>query len=243
MRAPDPEGPLEIRADLVVGADGRHSTVRDAAACRARVGAPMDVLWFRLPRRPSDPGDTVGRSTPAASSSRSTAATTGSAATSSRKARWTSCAAEACTAFRTRRRHRPVRGRQGRRARELGRRQAADRCRGPAAALAPPGPAVHRRRGPHDVAGRRRRHQPRVQDAVAAANLLAGPLREGRLTEADLAAVQRRREMPARVTQRLQVLVQNRVITRVLGREGPIKPRSPSSSSPASRACAACRPG
>ena len=63
-----------------------------------------------------------------------------------------------------------------------------------------------------------------VQDAVAAANLLAGPLRDGRLTEADLAAVQRRRELPARVTQRLQVVVQNRVITRVLGREGALKP-------------------
>jgi 2-polyprenyl-6-methoxyphenol hydroxylase-like FAD-dependent oxidoreductase len=63
-----------------------------------------------------------------------------------------------------------------------------------------------------------------VQDAVAAANLLAAPLRERYLTEAHLAAVQRRRELPARVIQRLQILVQNRVITRVLGGSGPPSP-------------------
>ena len=40
--------PEEIRADLVVGADGRHSTVREAPALAPVVlGAPMDVLWFR----------------------------------------------------------------------------------------------------------------------------------------------------------------------------------------------------
>ncbi|WP_067824841.1 FAD-dependent oxidoreductase [Actinomadura kijaniata] len=49
------DGPVEVRADLVIGADGRHSTVR-AAAGLAPVGSspPMDVLWFRLPRRPED---------------------------------------------------------------------------------------------------------------------------------------------------------------------------------------------
>ena len=47
-----------------------------------------------------------------------------------------------------------------------------------------------------------------IQDAVAAANLLAGPLREGRLTTEDLRRVQRRREWPTRVTQRLQLFVQ-----------------------------------
>jgi 2-polyprenyl-6-methoxyphenol hydroxylase-like FAD-dependent oxidoreductase len=55
-----------------------------------------------------------------------------------------------------------------------------------------------------------------VQDAVATANLLAAPLRERRLTIADLNRVQRRREFPTRVTQRLQLLVQNRVVTPVL---------------------------
>jgi 2-polyprenyl-6-methoxyphenol hydroxylase-like FAD-dependent oxidoreductase len=56
-----------------------------------------------------------------------------------------------------------------------------------------------------------------LQDAVAAANLLASPLREGRVTVADLARVQRRRELPTRVMQWVQVQVQNRVIAPVLG--------------------------
>src|SRR4051794_28523276 len=49
--ATTPDGPLDIRADLVVGADGRHSTVRDRADLVVdELGAPMDVLWFRLSR-------------------------------------------------------------------------------------------------------------------------------------------------------------------------------------------------
>ncbi len=56
-----------------------------------------------------------------------------------------------------------------------------------------------------------------IQDAVAAANLLAAPLREDRLTTEDLRRVQQRRELPTRLTQRAQLLVQNRVIRRVLG--------------------------
>jgi 2-polyprenyl-6-methoxyphenol hydroxylase-like FAD-dependent oxidoreductase len=56
-----------------------------------------------------------------------------------------------------------------------------------------------------------------LQDAVATANLLASPLREGCVTVEDLARVQRRRELPTRVTQWLQVQVQNRLIVPVLG--------------------------
>jgi 2-polyprenyl-6-methoxyphenol hydroxylase-like FAD-dependent oxidoreductase len=55
-----------------------------------------------------------------------------------------------------------------------------------------------------------------IQDAVAAANLLAAPLREGRVTGADLAAVQARRLWPVRVAQRAQVIAQNRVIRPVI---------------------------
>jgi 2-polyprenyl-6-methoxyphenol hydroxylase-like FAD-dependent oxidoreductase len=63
-----------------------------------------------------------------------------------------------------------------------------------------------------------------IQDAVAAANLLAGPLREGRLTTDDLRRVQRRRQWPTRLTQRLQVLVQRRVIGQTLRAGGPLTP-------------------
>jgi 2-polyprenyl-6-methoxyphenol hydroxylase-like FAD-dependent oxidoreductase len=55
-----------------------------------------------------------------------------------------------------------------------------------------------------------------IQDAVATANLLAEPLRADRLTVDDLARVQRRRELPTRVIQRLQIVMQRVVIRRVL---------------------------
>ena len=61
-----------------------------------------------------------------------------------------------------------------------------------------------------------------VQDAVAAANILAEPLRTGRVTDRQLAAVQERRAWPTRLTQRLQILVQNRVIAPTLEQTGPV---------------------
>jgi 2-polyprenyl-6-methoxyphenol hydroxylase-like FAD-dependent oxidoreductase len=61
VQAQSPSGKIEIRADLVVACDGRSSTLRNAAGLRAvDYGAPMDVLWFRLPRNESDPQDTFG---------------------------------------------------------------------------------------------------------------------------------------------------------------------------------------
>ena len=52
---------LEIRADLVVGADGRHSTLREAGGLTVDdYGAPMDVLWFRVSRKKSDTGGVFG---------------------------------------------------------------------------------------------------------------------------------------------------------------------------------------
>ena len=54
--------PLSVRAGLVVGADGRYSVVRTQANLKVQdFGAPMDVLWFKLTRQPSDPKDPVGR--------------------------------------------------------------------------------------------------------------------------------------------------------------------------------------
>jgi 2-polyprenyl-6-methoxyphenol hydroxylase-like FAD-dependent oxidoreductase len=66
-----------------------------------------------------------------------------------------------------------------------------------------------------------------VQDAVAAANLLVQPLAGRRLTDADLAAVEARREPPTRKTQAVQVFIQDRVIGRLLGQDRPIKPPAP----------------
>src|SRR6476620_1235710 len=62
VRAQTANGSLEVRASLVVSADGRHSAIRRRAGLPVEeFGAPMDVLWFRLPRRSSDPEDPIGR--------------------------------------------------------------------------------------------------------------------------------------------------------------------------------------
>jgi 2-polyprenyl-6-methoxyphenol hydroxylase-like FAD-dependent oxidoreductase len=52
VTADTPEGPVEIRAGLTIGCDGRHSIVRERAGLEVKeIGAPMDVLWFRAGRR------------------------------------------------------------------------------------------------------------------------------------------------------------------------------------------------
>jgi 2-polyprenyl-6-methoxyphenol hydroxylase-like FAD-dependent oxidoreductase len=62
VRAKTKQGALEIRADLVVGADGRHSTVRKQAGFEViDLGAPIDVLWMRIPKDKTDPEQTLGR--------------------------------------------------------------------------------------------------------------------------------------------------------------------------------------
>ena len=61
MQANAEAGEAEIRADLVIGADGRHSTIRERAALKVDdLGAPMDVLWMRLSRRPDDDTEPFG---------------------------------------------------------------------------------------------------------------------------------------------------------------------------------------
>ena len=61
VRARTAQGELTVRADLVVGCDGRHSTLRSKAGLESDdFGAPMDVLWFRLARKESDAAETFG---------------------------------------------------------------------------------------------------------------------------------------------------------------------------------------
>ena len=65
VRAEGPGGPFEIRADLVVAADGRTSDMRKAAGLPVKdLGAPIDVLWFRIGRDPGDFDQTLGRIDP-----------------------------------------------------------------------------------------------------------------------------------------------------------------------------------
>ena len=62
VQAKTPTGAKDIYADLVVGADGRKSTVREAAGLKSiDFGAPMDVLWMGIPRQPTDPSQLLGR--------------------------------------------------------------------------------------------------------------------------------------------------------------------------------------
>jgi 2-polyprenyl-6-methoxyphenol hydroxylase-like FAD-dependent oxidoreductase len=225
VRANTPDGALEIRADLVVGCDGRHSTVRERAGMKVDdIGAPMDVLWFRLPHRPSDPEQSMGRFEP------------GRIFVLIDRGDYWQCAYVIPKGSIDEMRRR---GLDAFRAGLLqGVPMFADRvgdlkdwdqiklltvavdrlatwhkpgllCIGDAAhAMSPIGGVGV------NLA---------VQDAVAAANILWEPLREGRVRDEDLARVQQRREFPARVTQRIQVLVQNNVISRALQAQGEMK--------------------
>ena len=224
VRAATPDGPLEIRADLVVGADGRDSTVRAAAGLRVRtLGAPMDVLWFRLPKTSSATPQTLGR------------IEAGRIFVMLDRGNYWQCGfvipkgtleeirARGVPAFRD-----DV-ARLGRASIDTGVLRDWDEiklltvrvdrltrwfrpgllCIGDAAhAMSPVGGVGI------NLA---------IQDAVAAANLLAVPLSERRIVLADLARVQRRRAWPTRVTQRMQLVVQNRVVRRVLTRRAPIR--------------------
>jgi 2-polyprenyl-6-methoxyphenol hydroxylase-like FAD-dependent oxidoreductase len=61
LRAKTPQGMLEVRTDLVVGADGRHSVVRENAGLKSiDFGAPMDALWMRISKKPEDPRESLG---------------------------------------------------------------------------------------------------------------------------------------------------------------------------------------
>ena len=218
VRATTAAGLLEIRADLVVGADGRHSVIRERAGLVVEdLGSPMDVLWFRLPRRPEDPTATMGRFDAGriiVMLNRGDywqlgyVIPTGSAAET--RAAGLDRFREGLTTAMPFLRDRVDELRTWDDIKLLT--VSVDRlrhwyrpgllCIGDAAhAMSPVGGVGI------NLA---------IQDAVAAANRLAAPLREGRVTLDDLEAVQRRRLLPTRVTQRLQVLAQRRLITRAL---------------------------
>ena len=61
VRAKTPRGEMEVRADLVIGADGRHSTTQTHAGLKQlQFGVPIDVLWMRIPKKQGDPKQTFG---------------------------------------------------------------------------------------------------------------------------------------------------------------------------------------
>jgi 2-polyprenyl-6-methoxyphenol hydroxylase-like FAD-dependent oxidoreductase len=226
VRAKTPDGEIEVRADLVVGADGRTSVVREKARLQAReFGAPMDVLWFRIRRTAEDPAVTMGRF----DAGRIFIAL-------NRGDYWQCGYVIAKNQF------------------EDMRRQESDTFRAAIVKLAPYlQNSIHELRGWHDVklltvrvnrldewfrpgllciGDAAHAMSPvggvginlAIQDAVAAANVLFKPLLERQVTIDDLRRIQTRRELPTRVTQRLQLAVQDHIIARVLTDTQPLKP-------------------
>ena len=177
--------PLEIRADLVVGADGRHSTVRERAGFKVdNLGAPMDVLWLRCrasdPTRPSRPGPfrpaqilvMLNRG-----DYWQCAYVIPKGGSSEKRARASTRSATKIVALM--RRSSPT----GSASSRLGRRQAADRASigwSNGGGRACSASATRRTRCRRSAASA---VNLAIQDAVAAANILGRPLREGRLTD------------------------------------------------------------
>jgi 2-polyprenyl-6-methoxyphenol hydroxylase-like FAD-dependent oxidoreductase len=226
LRATTPEGSMDVRANLVVGADGRSSIVRAAAGLQVEeVGVPMDVLWFGLSRKSGDPESTMGRFD------------TGRIFIMLNRSNYWQCGfvipkgsleqvhAKGLAAFRE-----SVVKLAPFIADRVGELQdwnqiklltvKVDRlmqwyrpgllCIGDAAhAMSPVGGVGI------NLA---------IQDAVATANLLAAPLRAGQVTTGDLRRVQQRRMLPTRLTQRMQLFMQNRVIRRVLSSTEVLRP-------------------
>jgi len=225
LRARTPDGELEVRAALVVGADGRHSTIRARAGLETLdLGAPMDVLWMRVSRLPDDPPDLFGQ------------VDAGRMLVMIARDDYWQCALlipkGSDAAVRARgigALHESILGLSpwlGERVRELADWDqvkllavTVDRLR----EWAKPGvlcigDAAHAM-SPIGGVG----INLAVQDAVAAARLLARPLRDGRLALSDLQRVQRRREWPMKVVQGMQLAMQDRLIRPILATSAPVR--------------------
>lgn len=229
VQARSPEGILEVRADLTIGADGRHSVVRERAGLSVlNLGAPMDVLWMRVTRQPTDPGRTFGRFDTGRILVFLNREDYWQVAFVIPKGKADELRQQGLPAFRQElvrlapfleNRVEELRDWDGIKLLTV----AVDRlrrwfrpgllCIGDAAhAMSPIGGVGI------NLA---------IQDAVATANILGERLRLGTVNEGDLAAVQQRRTFPTRATQRLQLIVQNNVIRRVLDTTRPLTPPWP----------------
>jgi len=229
VRARTPEGTLEVRADLTIGADGRHSVVRERAGLSVlNLGAPMDVLWMRVSRQPTDPGQTFGRFDTGRILVFLNREDFWQVAYVIPKGKADEMRQQGLPAFRQELvRLAPFLESRVEELRDWDDIKlltvAVDRlrrwfrpgllCIGDAAhAMSPIGGVGI------NLA---------IQDAVATANILGERLRLGTVNEGDLEVVQQRRSFPTRATQRLQLIVQNNVIRRVLDTTRPLTPPWP----------------
>jgi len=219
VKVETPIGTLEIRAELIVGADGRHSTVRERARLEVEnLGAPIDVLWMRLSRRPGDPELTLGNFNAGGIFIMLDRGDYWQCGFVIRKGGYEELRKQGIESFReTILRIVPY---MSDRVGELKDWDdinlltvAVDRLRQwNRAGLLCIGDAAHAM-SPIGGVG----INLAVQDAVAAANILAPMFLRGVVSIDDLNRVQRRREFPTRATQALQVFIQNNVISPVLG--------------------------
>jgi 2-polyprenyl-6-methoxyphenol hydroxylase-like FAD-dependent oxidoreductase len=214
-----------IRAQLTIAADGRHSVLREAAKLMVEdFGAPMDVLWFRVSRHASDPAQTFGRVEPGRMMIMLNRNSYWQCAYLIRKGGDAAVRAAGVEAFRA-----DVLGVSpflGERLREV---ESWDQVK----LLTVTVDRLRRWHRPGFLAIGDAAHAMSpiggvginlaIQDAVAAANILAEPLRNGVLGEAVLEAVQRRRAFPTRVTQAIQIAIQKRLIGAVLASTRPLR--------------------
>jgi 2-polyprenyl-6-methoxyphenol hydroxylase-like FAD-dependent oxidoreductase len=218
VRTSTPDGPLDIGADLIIGADGRSSTVREKAGLEVlNLGAPIDVLWMRLPREPSDLQQVLGR------------IDAGKILVMLYRGDYWQCAYVIPKGELDHIRERGL-----------------PAFRDDIVQLAPfMLDRVHELADWNDIKlltvkvdRLKRWYRPgllcigdaahamspvggvginlAIQDAVATANILAGPLASGTVSLNHLQQVQRRRELPTCITQCAQVLIQNKILKRVL---------------------------
>jgi len=207
IKATNSDGPIRIHADLVIAADGRHSTARTQAGLQPiEKSAPLDVLWFRLPRKPDDdvPFFQGGR---------------GALISIDRTDFWQLAYAIPTNAFGE--------------LRSGGIADFRDRIAELAPGLSDRVDHIEDWDALHQLTVRvdrlKRWYRPgllcigdaahamspaggvginlAIQDAVAAANIIGPPLSVGRPSEVDLRRVQRRRELPVRVTQLFQTAI------------------------------------
>ncbi|MDB5977530.1 MAG: 2-polyprenyl-6-methoxyphenol hydroxylase [Nevskia sp.] len=218
VRVKTPQGELEIRCDLLVAADGRHSILRKQAGLEVmELGAPMDVLWMRLSRRDDDPGQTLGRIDAGRMMVMLNRGDYWQCAFVIRKGGYQEIRERGLPAFREeivglaphlRQRVKELRDWDDIKLLTV----AVDRLRHwQQPGLLCIGDSAHAM-SPIGGVG----INLAIQDAVAAANLLAEPLLAGAPSFDDLRSVQERREWPTRITQRMQLLIQDQVISRVL---------------------------
>jgi 2-polyprenyl-6-methoxyphenol hydroxylase-like FAD-dependent oxidoreductase len=217
VRAVTPNGVMEVRADLVVGADGRSSIVRQLSGLTVdEIGASIDVLWMRLSKKPNDPPFALRFDQ-------------GKVLVTLDRGDYWQCGLVI-----------PKGGA------EKIRQRGVEALRGAVTEVAPfLSDRICEMRDWNEIRlltvkidQLRQWYRPglicigdaahamspiggvginlAIQDAIAAANILARPLAERSITPADLGRVQRRRSLPSRITQAFQVMVQKQFVARVL---------------------------